>query len=128
MASSMKLSIIICTHNHVASLRETLNSLAQVRVPAGAAVEVLLVENACSDGTDKYVESARLEHMQVRALHEPARGQVRARNLGLSAARGEVVVFTDDDVRPMPDWLEKIAAHMHSQKHDALIGCVRIAS
>lgn len=123
----MKLSIIICTHNQLASLRETMAALAHVRVPDGDTVEVLLVENACSDGTTDFVEDARLPHLQCRALHEPARGQVRARNCGLAAAQGEVIIFTDDDVRPMPDWLEKITAHMRSRKYDALIGCVRLA-
>lgn len=123
----MKVSIIICTHNHLASLRETMVQLERVRVPAGVEVEVLLVENASNDGTPAFVETARLPHMTCVPLHEPRKGQVRARNAGLAVAQGELIVFTDDDVRPSPDWLEHIVARLTRGDVDGLIGCVRLA-
>ena len=104
----MKISIVICTRNHLASLRETMAALEKVRPPGET--ELLLVENACTDDTPAFIESAKLSNMQCRPLHEPQKGQVRARNLGLSAARGEIIVFTDDDVHPTPGWLEQFAA------------------
>jgi glycosyltransferase involved in cell wall biosynthesis len=123
----MKASIIICTHNHAASLRKTLAAFERLVVPAGLEVEMLLVENACTDETPVLVEAARLKSITCRALHEPKKGQVRARNLGLSKAQGDLILFTDDDVCPQPDWLERIAARLVDGHSDALIGRVRLA-
>ena len=97
-------------------------ALEKVRPPGKT--ELLLVENACTDGTPAFVESAKLPNMQCRPLHEPQKGQVRARNLGLAAARGEIIVFTDDDVRPMPGWLEQLCRRLEEDQCDALIGAV----
>jgi len=121
----MKISIIICTHNHLASLRETLAALEKVRT--SFETELLLVENACTDDTAGFIESVKLPNMKCHPLHEPRKGQVRARNLGLAAAHGELIVFTDDDVRPAPDWLEKLCAPFLDDKWDAVIGRVRLA-
>jgi cellulose synthase/poly-beta-1,6-N-acetylglucosamine synthase-like glycosyltransferase len=60
-------------------------------------------------------------------LHEPRKGQVRARNLGLSAAEGEIIIFTDDDVHPRADWLEQLCPPLINGVCDALIGQVRLA-
>jgi GT2 family glycosyltransferase len=60
-------------------------------------------------------------------LHEPRKGQVRARNLGLSAARGEYILFIDDDVRPSPDWLEQMCVRLGDGQCDAVVGTIRLA-
>lgn len=121
----MDVSIIICTHNHLASLRETIAALVKIRVPLET--ELLLVENASTDGTADFVESVKLPNMQCRPLHEPRKGLARARNLGLSAARGELIVLTDDDIRPAPEWLEHICRRLTEGKCDILAGGVRLA-
>ena len=123
----MDASIIICTHNHLASLQDTLAALGRVHVPPGLGVEVLIVENACTDGTADFLETVRLPNMLCRPLHEPAKGQVRARNLALAAARGNFILFIDDDVHPSPDWLARICARLDAGGEDALIGAVRLA-
>src|SRR5260221_11985896 len=123
----MKASIIICTHNHLASLRDTLRALELVRVPPSVEVELLLVENACMDETAQFIKSVWLPNMVCRPLHEPRKGQVRARNLGLSMAQGQIIIFTDDDVHPHPDWLECLLPPLINGKYDALIGQVDLA-
>lgn len=65
----MSISVIICTHNHLASLRETLTALEKVRPPFET--ELLLVENACTDDTAGFIESVKLPNIQCRPLHEP---------------------------------------------------------
>lgn len=52
-------------------------------------------------------EAGRLDHVAV----APGTGSpARQRNLGWRAAGGELVVFTDDDCRPEPEWLERLVA------------------
>ncbi len=127
MEAHVNVSIVICTHNHLASLRETMRALEDVSVPPGLRAELLLVENASTDGTADFVETVTLPHIICRPLHEPRKGQVRARNLGLSAARGEWILFIDDDVRPSADWLERMCAPLASDRYDAVAGCIRLA-
>jgi len=121
----MKISIIICTHNHLASLRQLVAAMKNVRVPCET--ELLLVENACTDGTAEFVESATLPNMKCIACHEPKKGQVRARNRGLAVAQGDLIVFTDDDVWPEPDWLEQVHHRLTDGSCDFLVGAVKLA-
>jgi cellulose synthase/poly-beta-1,6-N-acetylglucosamine synthase-like glycosyltransferase len=46
----------------------------------------------------------------VRWVHEPRQGLSFARNAGLAAARGEITVFTDDDVLVDPHWIHRLVA------------------
>jgi glycosyltransferase involved in cell wall biosynthesis len=121
----VKVSIIICTHDHLASLRETVAALGKVRTPFET--ELLLVENACTDETASFIESVKLPNMQCRPLHEPRKGLARARNLGLAMAQGELIAFTDDDVRPVPDWLEQLCRQLNDGSCDVVAGSVRLA-
>jgi len=64
--------------------------------------EVLVVDNGSTDGT-RQLAAAHPRVTQV--LLERERGPYAARNAGIAAARGEVVVLTDADCRAEPDWL-----------------------
>jgi GT2 family glycosyltransferase len=56
---------------------------------------------------------------EARCVHTDVRGAVRARNLGVWHARGDVVAFTDDDCRPDPDWLEQALRYF---ENDEVVG------
>ena len=98
------LSLVLCTWNNAARLRITLDAIAQCNVPEGMRWELVLVNNNCTDATDA-VAAEFAKRLPLHLVHEPAPGLSRARNAGLSAATGDLVVFTDDDVRPYPHWL-----------------------
>lgn len=97
-------SVIVATHERRADLMETLDALG--RVCAGEDVEVIVVANACTDGT---VEAARARAVDFPAsltvIDEPRAGLSLARNRGIEAARGSFFVFIDDDISPDPTWL-----------------------
>ena len=107
-------SIIICTRDHAESLRATLEALGRVFVPERWTVEVLVVDNGSTDPTPAVVREARLSTMTVRYVLESRPGQSRARNAGLAVARGDIILFTDDDVRPARDWLRSAIASVVS--------------
>jgi len=66
--------------------------------------------------------------MTVRYVYEPRKGLSNARNMGIAAAQGETIVFTDDDVRPSPEWLQNLTCPIAFGKADAVLGGVQLAS
>lgn len=121
------LSIIICTRNRAASLRRTLAALATVRIPAGASAEIVVVDNGSTDDTAAAVREAAAGSVPLRYVSEPQPGQSRARNRGLAEARGEIIVFTDDDIIPAADWLERLCAPILNEQAEVAAGCVHMA-
>src|ERR1700691_4968336 len=100
----MKISVIICTRNHALSLKQTLAELAAVQVPDGLKVELIVVDNGSVDDP-RAVACAPRQTWPAKYIFEPVAGQTAARNTGIAAASGDVIVFTDDDVRPDAVWL-----------------------
>ncbi|MBA2647764.1 MAG: glycosyltransferase family 2 protein [Pyrinomonadaceae bacterium] len=123
----MDVTVAICTLNHCGSLRQTLETLGRVRVPDNLRCELLVVDNASADGTAEVVKSYNSDNLPIRYLYEPRRGQCFARNAAIASARGEVILFTDDDVRTPHNWIEDMCAPLLSGKAHAIAGGVKIA-
>src|SRR5579872_2384014 len=102
------LSIIICTRNRAVRLQQTLIAQNKVNVPSGWSAEVIVVDNASTDQTAAVVQNTRLTSMENFYLYEARAGKANALNSGLAKARGEIIVFADDDVVPMEDWFGQI--------------------
>jgi glycosyltransferase involved in cell wall biosynthesis len=100
----MDVSVLICTWNNSARLAVTLEALTKCIRPPGLRWQVVVVNNRCTDDTDQVVR-AFTGRLPLVGVFEPEQGLSHARNAGLRAASGKLVLFTDDDVRPYPDWL-----------------------
>ena len=124
----MLLSIIVGTHNRADDLRETIRSLGGVNIPSGCACELLIVDNASQDHTPTVIRETRLTNMTVQALHEKKVGLSNARNLGISRANGEIILFTDDDLRYPADWLEAMSGPLIRREAHIVAGAMRLAS
>ena len=121
-------AIILCTRDRAASLRETLAAIGTCAVPPDLSAELIVVDNGSTDGTAALVREACLTNLPVRYVLEPLPGQVRARNAGLrAAAHADVIVFTDDDVRPPRDWIEGMCRPILAGKGDAVAGWVHFS-
>ena len=104
------LSVVIPTFNRKDSLRKTLDGLARQTCPAPQ-FEVVVVSDGSADGTDAFLTEYReTAPFTLRPVFQPNGGPARARNNGIEHARGEVVVFLDDDVEPAPELLAVHAA------------------
>jgi glucosyl-dolichyl phosphate glucuronosyltransferase len=101
---SPSVSICICTYNRSQGLLSTLNSLTSQEEINSGCVEVLVVDNNCTDGTDKVVEAFQ-ERLPIRTVKENKQGLAHARNKAVAEFRGNVLLFTDDDVRLGNRWL-----------------------
>jgi GT2 family glycosyltransferase len=93
-----KVSVVVCAYNAASTLEECLTSLERLAYPS---YEIILVNDG---STDETVAIAR-RHPLVRRVDVPNGGLGAARNVGLSEATGEIVAYTDADVRVDPDWL-----------------------
>lgn len=102
------ISVVMATHNGATTLPRTLAALQRVTPPPGG-VEFIAVDNASTDATPAILREGGAP-LGLRILREPRQGKSFALNRGIEAARGELIVFTDDDVIPEPDWLTAWAA------------------
>jgi glycosyltransferase involved in cell wall biosynthesis len=119
----MKFSIIIATYNRAEDLRGTLCSLASLSTKSSW--EVIVVDNNSKDDTRSVVlERAAQFPVELSYLFEKEQGRCAALNRGMLAARGEILVTTDDDVRVEADWLEQIAAAFDELQCDYVGGKV----
>ena len=120
------LSVVICTRNRVRDLRRLLERAGSWWDP-GVEWELLVVDNGSTDGTGEMVLSLAGEQgLPARVVREEAMGHSRARNAGIAGARGDVIVFTDDDVEPDPGWIAAVAEVAGRREHRAFGGRVRV--
>ena len=112
------LSVIIVNHN----TRELLAAcLASVYASAGGAnAEVIVVDNASSDGSADAVR-ARFPQAQVLAQSENE-GFARGTNRGITASRGRLVVLLNSDTLILGDALGMLAQFMDSHPEHAVAG------
>jgi lipid-A-disaccharide synthase len=96
-------SVIICTKNRKDLLVESIRSLDNQDFPSGA-YEILVVDDGSTDGTGEAVKKLETK-CALRYLAIEWQGRAGARNCGIREARGEVVLFTDDDILAPPQYL-----------------------
>jgi glycosyltransferase involved in cell wall biosynthesis len=82
-------------------LAHCLDALARQAYPRDR-FEVVVVDN----GPAGTVAAAGADFLDVTVIHEPRKGSYAARNLGVGAARGDVLAFTDADCIPVEGWLQ----------------------
>lgn len=115
--AAARTSLVICTRDRPEELARCLASLtAQTRTPD----EVIVVDNASRDGRTR----AAAEAAGVVYVREDRPGLDIARNTGVRTARGEIIAFTDDDVRLHPRWLERLAGTLEDGTAMAVTGLV----
>ena len=111
-AQTPRASVVLPTHGRRASLLRVLNALAGQRIAPGS-FEVVVV---CDGDTDGSVAACRVLAPSVpyslRIIEQDTQGPAAARNQGVHAATGEVIIFLDDDVLPDPSLIAThLAAH-----------------
>jgi glucosyl-dolichyl phosphate glucuronosyltransferase len=121
-------SVIIATRNRQALLAVTLEAIAAQQWPADG-VEVIVADNGSTDATPQVVAEAlrRRGSPLIRYLFVAEPGKSAAVNQALAIATGDLIAFTDDDVRPEPDWLTRLSAAFDETQADFVAGRVRPA-
>lgn len=110
------LSVIICTYNREKYIRPLLESIAANTLPHSE-YEVVLIDNNCTDQTHDVCMAFAQAHPDM-AFHyeqESNQGLSYARNKGICKAKGEILVYVDDDAlvdnHYLQDYVSFFAAH-----------------
>ncbi|MEY2881326.1 MAG: hypothetical protein RLZZ15_3706, partial [Verrucomicrobiota bacterium] len=106
--SPIKVTVAIPTYNRADFLRQTLAGLAAQRFPRDH-FEVLVIDNNSTDHTRAVVAEFAATHPAPRYVREEKQGLDHARNRAVAEARGEVIVFGDDDILVESDWLAQLS-------------------
>jgi len=107
-SENLKVTVAIPTYNRADFLRQTLAGIAQQQFPRDH-FEILVIDNNSTDHTRTVVEEFAGSHPAPRYLRETEQGLDYARNRAIAEARGEIIVFGDDDILVQPDWLAQMA-------------------
>jgi GT2 family glycosyltransferase len=116
---TVSVSIIVPTCNRPADLRRCLESLHAQR--STRHIEIIVVDNRPGVGAARHVTR---DFPNVVLVEEQRSGLSYARNAGFLAARGEILIATDDDVVAPPNWLERLVAPFARPEVDAVTGHV----
>jgi glycosyltransferase involved in cell wall biosynthesis len=110
-------TVVICTYNRCGTLAGALASvLAQE-----ADFEVVVVDDGSTDDTAAVV--AGYDSPRIRYVWRANGGLSAARNTGIREARGDFVIFLDDDDRADPTWLSSLAGAMDASTGAVSCGC-----
>jgi GT2 family glycosyltransferase len=112
----MRVSVVVPAYRRPESLSRCLDALARQQRPA----EEILVAVRDDDEATREVLSARAAPVRMVTVERP--GVVAAMNAGLQASSGDVVVLTDDDAEPRPDWLLRMVATYEREPDVVAVG------
>ncbi|HET6276054.1 MAG TPA: glycosyltransferase family A protein [Candidatus Cybelea sp.] len=103
----IRATIQLCTYNRAALLERALEACFD-QTTADDAYEVVLVDDGSTDGTASVIATARARATcSFTVVTQPNGGLARARNAGIARALGERIIFIDDDVLPLPNFVEE---------------------
>jgi glycosyltransferase involved in cell wall biosynthesis len=115
-------SVILPTYNREESLTRTLNALTRQTL-SNAEFEVVAVSDGSTDGTELVLsEFSTSKRLVLKWFSQNNAGPSAARNFGVKMARGEILVFVDDDVEPVPHFLERHLSHHSADERVVVIG------
>lgn len=110
-----KVSVVVCAYNAERTMDSCLASLKEVNYPN---YEVIVVNDGSRDRTLEITQ----RYDYVRLINQENKGLSVARNIGMAAATGEIVAYTDSDCMVDPDWLTYLVAKFLSSDVAAVGG------
>lgn len=114
-----EISVIIPTHNRRVFLHRILDALAQQTFPAEK-FEVIVVLDGCTDDSDEMLHGLSTP-FSLRVINQKQNGPASARNRGADLACGNLLIFLDDDIEPVPGFV-MAHANAHDQPSKVVIG------
>jgi GT2 family glycosyltransferase len=117
----LELSVVIPTYNRLDTLAEVVPTLlAQDLAPSQ--YELLVCDSNSTDGTAEFLATVREAHPNVRHLPGAYGGRAAARNAGIAAAAGTIVLFNDADILASPNLLSTHLSRHRERERIAVVG------
>ncbi|MCE3223970.1 MAG: protein of unknown function, putative Glycosyl transferase [Nitrospira sp.] len=116
--TSYDCSIIIPVWNNALLTRQCLTALAQVT--DGVTFEVVVVDNGSTDGVQDFLQTLGGDIQVIR--NQDNLGFAKACNQGARAARGEYLVFLNNDTIPLQGWLAPLIEEVRAHSDVAVVG------
>jgi glycosyltransferase involved in cell wall biosynthesis len=113
-------SLIVLTHNRARLLEQCVRSLLQQDWPSED-YEIIVADDGSTDGTAESLKRLASSHPNLYYLRQPHKGVAAARNLGLVAARGEILSFLADDYELAPDYVRTVVRLMNQDTSEMVI-------
>lgn len=113
----MRATIQLCTFNRASLLERVLDACFEQTIGADQ-YEVVLVNDGSTDETPEVIEQVRRRaSCAFTVITQANSGLARGRNAGIAAARGERIIFIDDDVLVLPNFVDE---HLRSHAQHPL--------
>jgi glycosyltransferase involved in cell wall biosynthesis len=113
----MRHSVVVPTFQRRGLVTEAVRALAtQIEPP----LEVIVVVDGSTDGSAQALAEISAP-FPLRVVEQPNSGAARARNRGAALARGDLLLFLDDDMMAAPDLLAQLG-RVHARGADAVLG------
>ena len=100
------ISVVVCAYNADSTMDGCLASFAKVDYPN---FEVIVVDDGSTDATGEIADRHAAAAPYIHVIHQPNLGLSAARNVGMNAAQGSIVAYTDSDCYVDPHWLHYMA-------------------
>ncbi len=123
MALRPRLSVVVATYNRAELIQRLLHQLARQTLPASD-FEVVVVDDGSREPVAPVLEQLELPY-GLRVETQANAGAAAARHRGVLAARGEVVLITDDDMQVAEDFLARHLARHPRGSRNVVIGGIR---
>jgi glycosyltransferase involved in cell wall biosynthesis len=117
----IEISVVIPTFNRLETLERVVPALLASDLEP-ARFEVLVADSNSTDGTGEFLASLAAAHPNLRHVPGPYNGRAMARNAGIDAARGAIVLFTDSDILASPDLLSRHLTRHRTRVPVAVVG------
>lgn len=118
-----KISVVVLTYNNLHLTKACIESLLCWSDYPN--MEVIIVDNASTDGTPAYLTDFVTRHPEVRLiLNEKNLGFAAGNNVGLQAATGDYLVMLNNDTVVTPGWLLTMLRHLQADPHCGIVGPV----
>jgi len=102
----MKITVFICTYNRGKLINGTLEALInnQTRNPN----EIIIVNGGGENDCQEILKKWQKEFLSLKIIQTKNKNLAASRNVGLPHCSGDLIIQTDDDARPFPEWIDRI--------------------
>lgn len=103
------ISVVIPSRNRSNLLAQALESIFKQDMPSSK-FEILVIDNGSTDDTQHVINQYKSQLNNISGIYAPEPGLHTGRHAGMKAAKGDILVFADDDIEALPTWLSSIDA------------------